>query len=54
MAQPGLKRGDGPIVLVMAPTRELVMQIEMETRNYANVCQLTSLAVYGGASRIDQ
>jgi ATP-dependent RNA helicase DDX5/DBP2 len=29
-AQPTIKRGDGPIVLVLAPTRELAMQIEAQ------------------------
>jgi ATP-dependent RNA helicase DDX5/DBP2 len=28
MGQPMVQKGDGPIVLVLAPTRELAMQIE--------------------------
>jgi hypothetical protein len=28
--QPELSRGDGPIVLVLAPTRELALQIKQE------------------------
>ena len=51
MAQPTIKRGDGPIVLVMAPTRELCMQIEQEAKRFASVCQLTTLAVYGGVPK---
>jgi len=54
MAQPMVKKGDGPIVLVMAPTRELVMQIEQETKKFAQVCQLKSLAVYGGVPKYEQ
>jgi superfamily II DNA/RNA helicase len=37
----------GPKFLVLAPTRELAMQIESELRKYAPAA-LTSLAVYGG------
>lgn len=41
----GLNRG--PKFLVLAPTRELALQIETELRKYAPTA-LTSLAVYGG------
>jgi len=54
MAQDVLHKGDGPIVLVMAPTRELAVQIEQETQKFAKVCQLSSLCVYGGAPKYDQ
>jgi len=37
----------GPTFLVLAPTRELALQIETEVRKYAPAA-LTSLAVYGG------
>ncbi|XLS75213.1 hypothetical protein HN51_032078 [Arachis hypogaea] len=30
MAQPLIRRGDGPLALVLAPTRELAQQIEKE------------------------
>ena len=33
-AQPHLSPGDGPIVLVLAPTRELACQIEEEVHTY--------------------
>merc|ERR1712190_624896 len=36
-AQPYLSRGDGPIVLVLAPTRELACQIQEETNPLARV-----------------
>lgn len=39
---------DGPTVLVMAPTRELAMQIETEAQPYAEAAGLSSLAVFGG------
>mgnify|MGYP006088966329 CR=1 FL=1 len=38
----------------MAPTRELAMQIEQETAKFAKVCQLTSLAIYGGVPKYEQ
>ena len=43
--------GEGPIVLVLAPTRELVMQIEMQCRKFAGPCKVKSLAIYGGVPR---
>lgn len=54
MAQDVLHKGDGPIVLVLAPTRELAVQIQEETKKFASCCQLSSLAVYGGAPKYDQ
>ena len=35
-----LERGDGPIVLVMAPTRELAQQIQEQATKFAGPCQL--------------
>lgn len=49
-AQPG----DGPIVLVLAPTRELAVQIEIECSKYASKCGITTASVYGGVSRDGQ
>lgn len=54
MAQDVLHKGDGPIVLVIAPTRELAVQIEEHTQKFAKCCDLSSLCVYGGASRMGQ
>ena len=34
LAQPQIRRGDGPLALVLAPTRELAQQIEKEVRKY--------------------
>ena len=44
-------RGEGPKVLVVAPTRELAMQIKEETDVFAKVVGLKTLCVYGGASK---
>ncbi|EHY65974.1 ATP-dependent RNA helicase DDX17 [Nematocida ausubeli] len=48
-AQKPLRQGDGPIVLVLAPTRELVSQIEEEACKYAKYFGLRTVAVFGGA-----
>ncbi|KAI5180743.1 ATP-dependent RNA helicase DDX5/DBP2 [Nematocida sp. AWRm80] len=50
-AQIPLRSGDGPIVLVLAPTRELVCQIESEASKYARFFGLKTAAVYGGAAQ---
>lgn len=42
---------DGPIALVLAPTRELALQIIADTRPYLNKMGLKSAALFGGAPR---
>ena len=46
-AKSGVSQTSGPKFLVLAPTRELALQIEMELRKYAPI-SLTSMSVYGG------
>jgi ATP-dependent RNA helicase DDX5/DBP2 len=41
-------RGDGPIVLCMAPTRELATQIETECIRLSKTSKLVTACVYGG------
>merc|ERR1719361_87829 len=53
-AQPATKSGDGPIALVVAPTRELACQIEVETTRFAQPLGLTMCCVYGGAPKHPQ
>lgn len=53
-AQPAIKRGDGPIALVLAPTRELVMQIQEETDKFGRTSNLKNVSVYGGADKYPQ
>jgi ATP-dependent RNA helicase DDX5/DBP2 len=53
-AQPPLRLGDGPIALVLAPTRELACQIEEETRKVSGRCNLQVVCVYGGAPKPPQ
>jgi ATP-dependent RNA helicase DDX46/PRP5 len=49
LAQPPLKYGDGPIALIVAPTRELALQIQKEISPLANLLKLRSVCAYGGA-----
>ncbi|KAJ9072503.1 ATP-dependent RNA helicase dbp2 [Entomophthora muscae] len=50
-AQPLLKPGDGPIVLVLAPTRELACQIQSECTKYGKSSRIRNTCIYGGAPR---
>jgi len=54
MSQTMIKRGDGPVILVMAPTRELAVQIEEQCKTFANISQLKSMCAYGGVPRYEQ
>ena len=55
MDQPELVKGDGPIVLIMAPVRELAAQILTESRKFAKAYDGVRCAgVFGGASKHDQ
>lgn len=50
-AQPTLGRGDGPIVLVLAPTRELAVQIKEECSKFGSSSRIRNTCVYGGAPK---
>jgi len=50
-AQPYLKPGDGPIVLVLAPTRELAVQIKVECDKFGASSEIKNTCVYGGAPK---
>ncbi|XP_028765063.1 DEAD-box ATP-dependent RNA helicase 20 [Neltuma alba] len=50
-AQPRLVQGEGPIVLVLAPTRELAVQIQEETVKFGSRANIRSTCVYGGAPK---
>jgi len=51
LAQEELRRGDGPIVLILAPTRELAVQIHTEVTKFTKVAKIKSTCCYGGVSR---
>jgi ATP-dependent RNA helicase DDX5/DBP2 len=50
-AQPHLSPGDGPIVLCLAPTRELAVQIQNECVKFGSSSRIKSTCVYGGAPK---
>ncbi|XP_011047813.1 PREDICTED: DEAD-box ATP-dependent RNA helicase 30 [Populus euphratica] len=50
-AQPRLVQGDGPIVLVLAPTRELAVQIQEEGLKFGSHANIRSTCIYGGAPK---
>jgi ATP-dependent RNA helicase DDX5/DBP2 len=49
-----LKPGDGPIVLVLAPTRELAMQIKTECDKFGASSDIKNTVVYGGVPKHTQ
>ncbi|CAL9148958.1 unnamed protein product [Musa hybrid cultivar] len=54
MDQPELDKGEGPIGVICAPTRELAHQIYLEARKFAKSYGIRVGAVYGGVSKLDQ
>eukprot|EP01006_Ploeotia_vitrea_P008967 TRINITY_DN21196_c0_g1_i2.p1 TRINITY_DN21196_c0_g1~~TRINITY_DN21196_c0_g1_i2.p1 ORF type:complete len:974 (+),score=170.71 TRINITY_DN21196_c0_g1_i2:301-2922(+) len=54
LAQEPLREGDGPIGLILGPTRELVIQIHTEVKKFAKPLSLKSVCVYGGAPIAEQ
>jgi len=53
-AQPPLRSGDGPVGLVLAPTRELAMQIQTEVLRFTQGGAIRCTACFGGVSRYGQ
>lgn len=53
-AQPLLSPGDGPIVLVLAPTRELAVQIQQEITKFGKSSRIRNTCVYGGVPKGQQ
>ncbi|TRY71889.1 hypothetical protein TCAL_06076 [Tigriopus californicus] len=49
--QPYLERGDGPIVLVLAPTRELAQQIQEVATEFGRSSKIRNTCVFGGAPK---
>lgn len=52
--QPKTQKGDGPIALILAPTRELAQQIERVARDFDRVTNIRHTCLFGGASKIPQ
>ncbi|GIX75862.1 probable ATP-dependent RNA helicase DDX5 [Caerostris extrusa] len=49
--QPPLQRGDGPIALVLAPTRELAQQIQQVAIDFGHTSRVRNTCVFGGAPK---
>ncbi|KAI9587351.1 ATP-dependent RNA helicase DDX42 [Glossina fuscipes] len=54
MDQRELNAGDGPIGLILAPTRELSLQIYNEAKKFGKVYNINVVCCYGGGSKWEQ
>uniref|UniRef100_A0A8C7IM85 RNA helicase n=1 Tax=Oncorhynchus kisutch TaxID=8019 RepID=A0A8C7IM85_ONCKI len=54
MDQKELETGEGPIAVIVCPTRELCQQIHAECKRFGKAYSLRSVAVYGGGSMWEQ
>ncbi|XP_026284101.1 probable ATP-dependent RNA helicase DDX17 isoform X1 [Frankliniella occidentalis] len=52
--QPRLQRGDGPIALILAPTRELAQQIQQVADDFGRSSQIRNTCIFGGAPKAPQ
>ncbi|KAB1225665.1 ATP-dependent RNA helicase DBP2 [Morella rubra] len=52
LAQPPVQRGDGPLALVLAPTRELAQQIEKEVKAFSRSQESLKTAIVVGGTNI--
>lgn len=52
--QPFLKRGDGPICIVLVPTRELAQQVAVIAEEFGSVVNVRHACIYGGAPKLPQ
>uniref|UniRef100_A0A1I8IM92 RNA helicase n=1 Tax=Macrostomum lignano TaxID=282301 RepID=A0A1I8IM92_9PLAT len=50
-AQPPLRRDDGPICLVLVPTRELAQQVQQVANTFGLAVGIRNSCVYGGAAK---
>ncbi|KAI4307780.1 hypothetical protein L6164_030928 [Bauhinia variegata] len=54
LAQPQIRRGDGPLALVLAPTRELAQQIEKEVKAFSRSLDSLKTAIVVGGTNISE
>lgn len=54
MDQRDLKLGEGPIGLILAPTRELSQQIYTEAKRFGKVYNINVVCAYGGGNKWEQ
>jgi ATP-dependent RNA helicase DDX42 len=48
------RKGDGPLGLVLVPTRELALQIYQEAKKYSKVYNISVICAYGGGNKYEQ
>ncbi|XP_033214319.1 ATP-dependent RNA helicase p62-like isoform X2 [Belonocnema kinseyi] len=53
-SQQPLNRGDGPIALVLAPTRELAQQIQTVATDFGSLSYVRNTCIFGGAPKGSQ
>jgi len=49
--QPKLQRGEGPIALILAPTRELAQQIQKVANDFGQRTRVNNTCIFGGAPK---
>nr|CAD7443341.1 unnamed protein product [Timema bartmani] len=49
--QPPINNGDGPIVLILAPTRELAQQIQQVATDFGTSSSVRNTCIFGGAPK---
>ncbi|XP_055373616.1 uncharacterized protein LOC129606975 isoform X3 [Condylostylus longicornis] len=49
--QPKLQRGEGPIALILAPTRELAQQIQKVAQEFGSRTRVNNTCIFGGAPK---
>lgn len=54
MDQPNLKPGDGPIGVIVVPTRELAIQVYQEAKKFCKPFNINVICAYGGGSKYEQ
>ena len=54
MDQRELEKGEGPIAIICAPTRELAEQIYVQAKTYSRTYGIKCAAVYGGLDKHEQ
>lgn len=54
MDQKELAEGDGPIVLIIAPTRELAQQIFVEAKKFSKAFNISCACAFGGGNLYEQ
>mmetsp|Transcript_27759 Transcript_27759/g.46588 ORF Transcript_27759/g.46588 Transcript_27759/m.46588 type:complete len:748 (-) Transcript_27759:1470-3713(-) len=54
LQQAPIQRGDGPIALILAPTRELAQQIDKEAKMFSVSSKLRGCIVVGGSENMQQ